>query len=720
MNKSVKKIGCMILSGVLGISMMPVSIYAKDEHPTEKNETIFTVLNGDGSVDSTIVSSWIHDEDGIQNIQEDLNLQNVENVKTDEEPDVQGQTYTWNAKGNDVYYQGTSQQKLPVQISIEYRLDGKEISAEDLKNQSGHLQVLMHCQPMLSKVVHGITIHPSYVLAGGIVLEDDKIQNVSSDQGKIIDDGNRKMFVFATIPGMEQTLQEAGLSSVSDQFHISDTISWEADVHDFDQDEWMMAMSNELSMQDLPQLNSAASIQPLLMASDALLDGTRQLKDGSQQLEEGVKPLASVYPQMDALTQGMHQLYQGSGILKESVQQYTGGVHQLHEGSHSLYDLAQGTNQIYTSEQDLVAGIEQLEMGLSQLESKTSAVDLKKSIEAISQCMESLHVILQKDQAVFSHMQQQMQTVQTALSSMQQSMVELSKQVQSMNQVALRNNEKAKGWKQQQQKAIEALDQSIQTLHSVESTPEVQDAIASLELQKETLINMQSQMDFETFDMSSMLEISQSMAASVQQFQSMMADTNQVLQQLNQDMQKAQNILDTLSQASQSDFMASYQQLVAAIHQLNLGAKSLKAGSLALNQGLKTLKDQTKKGADSIYGSSQLLDEKGSALLQGAADLESGLQEVDSKKEQLQSLKGGLSALTDAVDQLSQGSQMLYDGQSLFNQEVQSKANLTMAQLETLTSVVEEMKEFNEEVKVFAGTPEGSVHTSRFVFRLKA
>ena len=700
MNQSIKKIGCMILSTIIGVSAMPVSIYAREEHPTEKNETIYTVLHGDGSVDSTIVSSWLHDDDGIQNIQENLNLQNVENVKTDEEPSVQGQTYTWNAKGNDVYYQGESKQALPVQISIEYTLDGQRISAKDLEGKSGHLEVSMHFTPMYSKVVHGITIHPSYVLAGGMVLDDETMQNVSSMQGQIVDDGNRKMFVFATVPGMQQTLQEAGLAQVSDQFHITDCIEWQADVTNFSQSDCMMAMSNEFSMEDLPTFQSASNIQMLLSASHALLDGTRQLKEGTSMLQEGVKPFESVYPQMDALSQGMHQLYQGSGVLKQSVQQYTYGVSKLHEGSHSFYDLAKGADQLYTSEGDLVAGIEQLEAGLSQLESKTSSVDL--------QCLDQVAAILKKDQEVFAAMQEQMKLAHRTLDGLQVVMAQLACEIQTMNQTAAMNNETAKAYKLSQQKAIDAIDQSIATLQSLESSDEVDGAIASLQQQRQELVSLQEQMEFKLFDPSSMLQLSQSIQTALLPFDQMMKDTNETLAGLEKDLQDVQKL------ASQAGSI-NVAELQGAIHRLNAGAKSLKAGSLALNQGLKVLKEQTQNGADSIYSSSKLLNDKGVELVQGAEQLESGLQEADSKKEQLESLKGGLMALNDAIDQLSSGSQKLYEGQSAFYSQVE----LSVSELEMLQSIMQSMQAFNKEVNVFAGTPEGSIHTSRFVFRIE-
>ena len=101
--QTLRMIGSALSCTAVSTSFFPV--YAQQDNPTEKTETVFTVLNPDGSIENTNVSSWIHDEDGIENISEELNLEDVENSKTNEAPEKNGNVYTWNVDGNDVYYQ---------------------------------------------------------------------------------------------------------------------------------------------------------------------------------------------------------------------------------------------------------------------------------------------------------------------------------------------------------------------------------------------------------------------------------------------------------------------------------------------------------------------------------------------------------------------------------------------------------------------------------------
>lgn len=51
MNKNIKVMGSVILSAVLAQSMLPLHVYAlEDENPLQKTETVYAVLNADGSI----------------------------------------------------------------------------------------------------------------------------------------------------------------------------------------------------------------------------------------------------------------------------------------------------------------------------------------------------------------------------------------------------------------------------------------------------------------------------------------------------------------------------------------------------------------------------------------------------------------------------------------------------------------------------------------------
>ena len=154
-----KVTGSVALSAVMATASIPVTVYAEENtsktnessdkqtaSSTKKTETVYAVLNGDGSLSDIVVSGWLHNDSGIKNLKEKLNLTDVKNVKTDEVPEDNNGEYTWNSDSNDIYYQGNSTEQLPVTMQITYELDGQQLSQEELKGKSGHLKGLPSCR----------------------------------------------------------------------------------------------------------------------------------------------------------------------------------------------------------------------------------------------------------------------------------------------------------------------------------------------------------------------------------------------------------------------------------------------------------------------------------------------------------------------------------------------------------------------------------------------
>ena len=326
LSHTVKVVGSVVLSAVMAGSMMPVTVFAQsnDENPTEKTETVYSVLNSDGSISDTIVSSWLHDEDGINNIKETLNLTDVKNIKSNEKPSKDGNTYTWNAKGNDVYYEGTATKQLPVSVKIRYELDGQEMPAKDMEGKSGHLKLTISFTNNYSEVknINGksIVIHPSYLAGGMLNMSTGKFSNVKCESGKIVNDGTNEMLAFANIPGLNETLKSAGLDKVNNQLGISDDVTVEADVNDFDLGSIMVGMTNEIDLaSELGEIGSVSEltdgVNQLIEADNQLIDGSKQLYDGTTQLKEQAAPLTGSSDQVRQLSAGAIQLNDGVKAL---------------------------------------------------------------------------------------------------------------------------------------------------------------------------------------------------------------------------------------------------------------------------------------------------------------------------------------------------------------------------------------------------------------------
>ena len=98
-------------------------------------------LDANGSVRQTIVSNWLKNGSKNAQIKDVSELSEIKNVKGEETFTQNGSNLTWNANGQDLYYQGTTQKELPISQKVTYYLDGKEIAPEQLAGKSGSVTI---------------------------------------------------------------------------------------------------------------------------------------------------------------------------------------------------------------------------------------------------------------------------------------------------------------------------------------------------------------------------------------------------------------------------------------------------------------------------------------------------------------------------------------------------------------------------------------------------
>ena len=104
MKLHLKKVLSLIMS-VSILSSLAMPVFA-DENPTvTKDESVFILLNSDGSIQSQTVSDWLHCDNGLAGVVDKTSLSNVTNLKSDAVPEQVEDTITWNTNDTDVYYQ---------------------------------------------------------------------------------------------------------------------------------------------------------------------------------------------------------------------------------------------------------------------------------------------------------------------------------------------------------------------------------------------------------------------------------------------------------------------------------------------------------------------------------------------------------------------------------------------------------------------------------------
>lgn len=787
LNHTVKVVGSVLLSAVMAGSMMPVTVFAQsnDENPTEKTETVYSVLNSDGSISDTIVSSWLHDEDGINNIKETLNLTDVKNIKSNEKPSKDGNTYTWNAKGNDVYYEGTATKQLPVSVKIRYELDGQEMSANDIQGKSGHLKLTISFTNNYSEVknINGksIVIHPSYLAGGMLNMSTGKFSNVKCESGKIVNDGTNEMLAFANIPGLNETLKSAGLDKVNNQLGISDDVTVEADVNDFDLGSIMVGMTNEIDLaSELGEIGSVSEltdgIDQLIEADDQLIDGSKQLYDGTTQLKEQAAPLTGSSDQVRQLSAGAIQLNDGVKALQTGISQYTAGASAINEGVNQLYGIPQNTQLIQQNVntnlvgglEDLTANLNAVKMGINQKMETPDMEKLGKQLDSALVVINELDTILQRDSGIINQMDTALQSVQSIIDNLPVLQKELETaetevmQAQQKNMEAYDANEKtiakAQGNLDEAKRQLKAsIQSSIDALNTAKSAL-VASAVTTQQDENGNTVTVQGNVDISAID-NQIKELNAQMASidnienvggltsftdmtgsfeklnatlkvlndSVKTVSGTVSQSKDAIGQLQKDVNTSKDDIGKLQDATKDlDFeslSSAKTEINGYMDKLIEGSKKLTAGAKTLNETLKTLTEASKDGIDKTKAGTTQLTSNNATLNGGASALSDATGTLAGQSGTFNEMADGLDTLGKAFETLNSGAKQLYEGNEQFKSEgldqLKEKVDLGVGELEILQDVMNEIKAMNKEYASYSGAPEGATVTSRYVFRTK-
>lgn len=778
LNHTVKVVGSVLLSAVMAGSIMPVTVFAQsnDENPTEKTETVYSVLNSDGSISDTIVSSWLHDEDGINNIKETLNLTDVKNIKSNEKPSKDGNTYTWNTNGNDVYYEGTATKQLPVSVKIRYELDGQEISANDIQGKSGHLKLTISFTNNYSQVknINGksIVIHPSYLAGGMLNMSTGKFSNVKCESGKIVNDGTNEMLAFANIPGLNETLKSAGLDKVNNQLGISDDVTVEADVNDFDLGSIMVGMTNEIDLaSELGDIGSVSEltdgIDQLIEADNQLIDGSKQLYDGTTQLKEQAAPLTGSSDQVRQLSAGAIQLNDGVKALQTGISQYTAGASAINEGVNKLYGIPQGAAAISSgmntkgkSGFSMVEASSTLRKGLDQLNSVAAGISAESYYNSLMDNVKTAEAgvtklqnevlaptktelgnlgdVLKKASSSLSGLSTlvgQLSSVEAAIEQDQATVSSNNEKVTANNNKIASVNESVEETKTQLQNAISSLKEARDTLKaSGTDTSDLNSKIDSLENAYNNIGNVDDMQKLD--DLTKFNEQLENMPALLETLKGTIVTVNGYMVSATESVGKLEGNLNTASERltsmetllgdSKGDMekmQAMIPTLQRNIDQLDQLANGVDAGVQSVNENIGKLSSQSQAAVDTLKAGTTQLTSNNATLNGGASALSDATGTLAGQSGTFNEMADGLDTLGKAFETLNSGAKQLYEGNEQFKSEgldqLKEKVDLGVGELETLQSVMDEIKAMNKEYASYSGAPEGATVTSRYVFRTK-
>lgn len=339
-------------------SSLPVKAEGDDTSSVTKNESVYTVLNADGSVKKITVSDTLHSDSGFSNYTDTSDLSDVENLKSTDAVTSTNGGYTWTTDSTDIYYQGTSTKNLPLNVKITYTLNDKEYSAEDMIGKSGHVKIKISVENTSKQTFtvgdKSYDLVTPFITGAGAMLDEDNFSNVEVNHGTVTSDSSHSIVAGVLIPGLrdglESVLDGDTMSKLSD--YLIDDITIEADTTNFESPTLMLAAatSTDALKEDFEDTDLTSIFDQL----DELKDATNKLISGSKTLSDGANTLADGASQ---LNDGASSLLSGVDTLKSGTQSLTDGATSATSGASAL---SSGLAQLVGNNDSLVSGANQI------------------------------------------------------------------------------------------------------------------------------------------------------------------------------------------------------------------------------------------------------------------------------------------------------------------------------------------------------------------------
>ena len=723
MNKKVTKIIAICLCAALclggaGVAFAQTGSKQESAQPTaaqkaadlqqkiSKDETVYVLAGADGSVQKIIVSDWLKNELGSASLTDKSGLSNIENVKGDESYSINGDNMTvWDAQGNDIYYQGDIQKELPVGLTVRYTLNGKAVSPEQLKGQSGKVTIRFDYENRQYETVQingqNQRIYVPFAMLTGMILDNDTFRNVTVTNGKLVNDGDRTVVVGLAFPGLQENLNLS-----RDQLSIPSSVEITADVTDFSLGMTVTLACNDLFSQlgdvDLGSLDAAGSLNKLTDAMDQLLNGSSALYDG----------LTTLLDKSGELAAGVEELAQGAAAIKAGADSLDEGAAELKAG---LADLSEGLNKLSANSAALNGGAEQvfnslLETATAQIRAKGLTVpdltienyaeELNKLIKSLDETTVYENALTQVTAAVEKQRPLITQKVTAAVRQEVEAKVTAAVKTEATTaaqaQVAENVIRTATGMTKKDYDAAVAAGQIPQAkqdavnaaIQAQLSDPDVQKQInAAVEAQmaSETVKNtIKAQTDAQMKTEKVQATISQNVELQVKKAIAENMASDEVQKQLQAASEGSKTLIAL--KASLDDYNAFY-----------LGLLDYTAGV-----------DEAAEGSNELYAGAGDLKDGTAELRAGAAKLYAGVLH----------LKDGTPALVSGVTQLKDGAMQLSEGLQQLNKEgIQKLTKLLQDDLGDLTARVQATIDVSKDYRSFSGISDDASGQVKFIYR---
>ncbi|MCR4651045.1 MAG: hypothetical protein K5662_04755 [Lachnospiraceae bacterium] len=717
-----------------------------DPSNAAKQETVYVKTGPSGTVNSIVVSNWLKNTGNSEELIDSSDLKDITNVKGDEtyHRDKDGNVI-WEANGDDIYYQGTTDRQLPVDVSISYKLNGRPVSAEDLAGKSGHVEIDIsyrnNCENTVMIDDREEHVYTPFAVVSGVMLDEEKFHDIKVSNGTVIADGKRDIVVGMAFPGLIDSLNGTPIEDselagdIADRINIPSEVKIEAEAEDFESGMILTMVNSDivdsLGLDDIDSVNMSGiqdSIREFSDAGEQLSDGTGRLQSGAQTLANGGRELAGgadalhtgilaytngvgrIADGATRLDEGAARLDSGAGDLKSGISELDNGMDSLNKGIRKTSDgasaLKDGTENVNAGALQLKSGAEAVSAGVNTLTGQVTAI-----AGGVGQAAGAAGTLSAGIDALANAT-----SVATTPDEIDTSSIALSGLVDGNTASAL-------------MLASLPTDQ----LETMGLTPEQIEGVKAIVAATSSGV------------IPAIVDNAATEAARAAAAQAGANGANAAKQQINAAITTPGEAGVSLQQGAamlSSSLNESYNSLTSEnstsqLAALQSGAAELAAGAGSLAEGTSALRD----GAQALYdgtvslgeGSNKLKDGTGAlntgiaSLKEGTASLKNGTGSLSEGVSELNSNSGGLTdgslalskgstSLTDGLEQLLEGTTELNEGMIRFNNEgIRKLSTVFGSDIDSISSRIMAISEAGRNYKSFGGTSQDEDCSVRFI-----
>lgn len=701
----------------------------------DKEETVYVLTDANGNVNKTIVSDWLKNKDGSDKLEDKSDLKDIENVKSDADYTTgEDGAITWNANGEDIYYQGTTDKQLPVDVKVTYLLDGKEMSPSEIAGKSGKVTIKFEYTNNQKKevTVNGkkTEMYVPFTMISGMILDGNKFRNVEVNSGKVISDGNRLVVVGLGFPGMNSNLALSDITGDS-KTEFPETVEVTADVEDFS-----LALTLTMGSADLisaVDVDSVTAVDDLKDVVKKLVESTDALQTGSSKLNEGLKTLKNSFGTYSTgIKTYVNTVNSNIGLLNEKVPSFVDGTKQISDGVGQIVGAMEGDNGAVSGANQLAQGSAELSNGLNDLANSVGTVGstdnntVTGAVNNIATGSSTLFSYVDKMLAGFDDQNGSygLTNGSKAVSDGSKAVSDGSKAVSDgVNELVAQLNTMI----QTINTSISDNEKSIAQINAVLSggkNPETGADLTAQEIAKynamlqqltganTALKTMLQNMNPETMNqqLTTLSQGAKSVADGAKSVADGASGVSNGVATLQNGLKEFKTQGNTLVQGT-AQLNSSMSQLVAGIGKLQAGSVQVKDGSAALASGVNQLygavKNQLQPGVSTLYDGANLLSTSVNQLYEG----------TKPTAKDVNTLLSGTDQLASGIGELQTGAETLSSGMKQFNDEAISKvSDFVNGDLTTITERIKATVNLAKDYTIYSDAVEGKSTSVKFIY----